>query len=132
MDNSLVTILKRIVKILPSDWNKMVFSVFARECVVNGKKSYSKEFKCLCLTDSYELPIDLVKVYDDDYDTTDLFFDLLNYLYKNHLDDKEVSNFIVFKLFNDGNYELNKIHLDDSTSNGDILDLTTHFLNKNE
>jgi len=117
---------------LPSDWNKMVFSMFARECSVNGKKSYSKEFKCLCLADSYELPIDLVKVYDEDYDTTDLFFDLLNYLYKNHLNDKEVSNFIVFKLFNDGNYELNKIHLDDSTSNGDILDLTTHFLNKDE
>ena len=64
MADSFLNLVKRLVSILPSDWNKVTFSLFVRECSINGKIAFSKEFKCYCLSDSCDTPINLVKVYE--------------------------------------------------------------------
>ena len=131
MDSSLLALIKNLVSILPTDWSKVTFSTFIRECVVNDKKTYSKEFKCYCLSDSCDVPINIVKVYEDNFEVEDLFFDFLDYFYKNQFNGKDGYNFITFKLDLEGNYEINKLSLENDISNSDIVSIISEYIKKN-
>ena len=97
---------KKLSKIAPSDWTKLVFSLFVRDCEVNGKKALSKEFQCKCLSESTEAVVDLVKVYEENFEVEDTLFEILNFWYKEYK--KNNTKFIIFKLYSDGNYEIKK------------------------
>lgn len=97
---------KKLNKIAPSDWTKLVFSLFVRECEVNGKTAYSKEFQCKCLSKSTEAVVDLVKVYEENFEVEDTLFEILNFWYKEYKENN--TKFIIFKLYSDGNYEIKK------------------------
>lgn len=128
MADSFLNLVKRLVSILPSDWNKVTFSLFVRECSINGKTAFSKEFKCYCLSDSCDTPINLVKVYEENFDIEDLFFDLLDFFYKNYFN--KDSNFITLKVHKDGNYEIKRISLNNNISNDEIVDIINEYIEK--
>jgi len=131
MNNSLLILVKKLVSILPSDWNKVTFSTFIRECSVNGKKAYSKEFKCYCLSDSCIEPINIVKVYEENFEVEDLFFDLLDFFYNNYFRDDNKENFIILKINSDGVYGINQMFLENDISNDEIVDIITQYIEKN-
>lgn len=131
MNNSLLILVKKLVSILPSDWNKVTFSTFVRECSVNGKKAYSKEFKCYCLSDSCIEPINIVKVYEENFEVEDLFFDLLDFFYNNYFRDDNKENFIILKINSDGVYGINQMFLENDISNDEIVDIITQYIEKN-
>lgn len=131
MNNSLLILVKKLVSILPSDWNKVTFSTFIRECSVNGKKAYSKEFKCYCLSDSCIQPINIVKVYEENFEVEDLFFELLDFFYKNYFREVNKENFIILKINSVGEYGINQMFLENDISNDEIIDIITQYIEKN-
>ena len=130
MNNSLLILVKKLVSILPSDWNKVTFSTFIRECSVNGKKAYSKEFKCYCLSDSCIQPINIVKVYEENFEVEDLFFELLDFFYKNYFREVNKENFIILKINSVGEYGINQMFLENDISNDEIIDIITQYMEK--
>lgn len=118
---------KKLSKIAPSDWTKIVFSVFVRQCEVNGEKAFSKEFQCKCLSESTEAVIDLVKVYEENFDVEDTFFEILNFWYKKIKNSDD--NFIIFKLDKSGNYEVKKFgKISSETDNKIIINTVESYL----
>ena len=118
---------KKLIKIAPSDWTKLVFSLFVRECEVNGKEAFSKEFQCKCLSESTEAIIDLVKVYEENFDVEDTFFEIMNFWYKKVKNSED--NFIIFKLDKNGNYEVKKFgKISSETDNKIIINTVESYL----
>ena len=105
--NSIEEFGKALKKIVPSDWEKVVFSLFIRECEVNKKKAISKEFQCKCTSKSTKNIIDLVKFYEENIEVEDTLFSILNFWYKEYKKSPQ-ENFIIFILDRDGNYEIKR------------------------
>ncbi|MBR4617831.1 MAG: hypothetical protein IKO49_00775 [Bacilli bacterium] len=97
---------QKLVSFLPNDWEKCVFSLLVRNCEVNGNKAISKEFQCKCISNSIDKIIDLVRYYDDNFEVEDLMFEILDFWYDLYKSDKSLGNFVIFKLYRDGNYEI--------------------------
>ena len=129
MNEKLIKIVKKFIGVLPSDWESMIFSVFKRDCEVNGVKTVSKEFKCYSLAKSLEQPIDIIKVYEENFEVEDLFFEFMDYLYLTYLKNSE-DNFVSFKLISDGNYELKTDKLDNDITNDKMLSIIKNYLKK--
>lgn len=120
---------KKLSKIVPSDWTKVVFSLFVRECEVNGKQAFSKEFQCKCLSLSTDNVIDLVKIYEENYEVEDTLFEILDFWYQELKDTSD--NFIIFKLDNTGNYEIKKFgKIPKDTDNKIIINTVEEYLKK--
>ncbi len=121
---------KLLISILPSDWEKVVFSLFIRKCVVNGQDAFSKEFQCKCTAKSINEPIDLVSFYEDNIEMEDILFSVLDFFYQMYKE-KSKDNFIIFKLCSDGSYEIKTTDkLENDIKNSEINDIVLELLNK--
>ena len=122
---------RTLISFLPSDWNKVVFSLFVRECEINNKKAFSKEFQCKCLTNSVNEILDLVKYYENDFLVEDKMFMILDFLYKKYKEDPSC-NFLIFSLENSGKYELERIKIDSNNVNiKSLTNIVNNYLMKN-
>ena len=122
MEDQLLIVTKKLISILPRDWERVIFSLFIRNCEMNGKKALSKEFKCKCIAKSCDDAIDIVKFYEESYEEEDILFENLDYWYSFYKELDEKYNLIIFKLSNDGNYEILKLDDFDDKVDGKTLD----------
>jgi hypothetical protein len=86
----------------------VVFSLLVRKCIVNNNQAISKEFQCKCIKQNSKNIINIVEASENNFSVQDIILDIMGLLYNLYNDSSKDSdwNFIMFKLYSNGQYEV--------------------------
>ena len=112
-EESYAKIASLLVSIMPTKWEQVVFSLLVRKCIVyripRRKRRYiSKEFQCKCIKQNSKNIINIVEASENNFSVQDIILDIMGLLYNLYNDSSKDSdwNFIMFKLYSNGQYEV--------------------------
>lgn len=107
-EESYAKIVSLLVSIMPTKWEQVVFSLLVRKCIVNNNQAISKEFQCKCIKQNSKNIINIVEASENNFSVQDIILDIMGLLYNLYNDSSKDSdwNFIMFKLYSNGQYEV--------------------------
>ena len=107
-EESYAKIASLLVSIMPTKWEQVVFYIVVIKIIFKKKKSIIKEFKFKFIKQNSKNIINIVEVSENNFSVEDIIFDIMGLLYNLYNDSSKESdwNFIMFKLYSNGQYEV--------------------------